>query len=156
MSNWGFESQEEGSNLLNLYNSWKKCKNWKWPLVCSNPNISASTWPKLKIKVSFEILRTSRFQNWPSFLNLMKIWGSYCQKTNWKVFFGTPCISYVVSEWHPKDRWIQRERIPRDHHFWQPTTTRDHPKQSFVRHFQQLQNTVMVRGGPGASTFHFS
>ena len=68
--------------------SCKKCKNWKWPLVCSNPNISASTWPKLKIKDSFEILRTSRFQNWPSFLNLVKIWGRYCQKTNWELFCG--------------------------------------------------------------------
>ena len=60
-------------------------------LVCSSPNISASTWPKLKIKDSFEILRTSRFQNCPSFLNLVKIWGSYCQKTNCIVFLWTPC-----------------------------------------------------------------
>ena len=43
---------------------------------------SASTWPNIKSKVSFEILRTSRFQNWPYFLNLVKIWGSYCQKQN--------------------------------------------------------------------------
>ena len=70
-----------------------KCKDWKWPLVCSNPNISASTWPKLKIKDSFEILRTSRFQNWHSFLNLVKIWGSYSQKTNCVVFLWTRCIS---------------------------------------------------------------
>ena len=73
-----------------------KCENWKWPLVCSNPNISASTWPKLKIKDSFEILRTSRFQNWPSFLNFVKIWGSYCQKTNWQLFSWTPCILYCT------------------------------------------------------------
>ena len=67
--------------------SCKKCKNWKWPLVCSNPNISASTWPKLKIKDSFEILRTSKFQNWPSFLNLVKIWGRYYQKNKLTTFF---------------------------------------------------------------------
>ena len=57
------------------------CEKWKWPLVWLRPNISASTWPKFKIKDSFEILRTSRFQNWPYFLNLVKIWWRYCQKT---------------------------------------------------------------------------
>ena len=66
--------------ISNSFISYKKVKNWKWPLVCSNPNISASTWPKLRIKDSFEILRTSRFQNWPYFLNLVKIWWRYCQK----------------------------------------------------------------------------
>ena len=76
-----------------------KCENWKWPLVSKSLNISASTWPKLKIKVSFEILRTSRFQNWPSFLNLMKIWGRYCQKTNWEVFSWTPCIYDIWYLW---------------------------------------------------------
>ena len=67
------------------------CEKWKWPLVSLTLIFSASYWPKFKSKDSFEILRTSRFQNWPSVLNLVKIWGSYCQKTNWKVFFGTPC-----------------------------------------------------------------
>ena len=57
------------------------CEKWKWPLVWLSPNISASTWPKFKIKDSFEILRTSRFQNWPYFLNLVEIWWRYCQKT---------------------------------------------------------------------------
>ena len=42
------------------------CKKWKWPLVTI---------------VSFEILRTNRFQNWPYFLYLMNICGSHCQKT---------------------------------------------------------------------------
>ena len=46
-------------------------------LVCSSPNISASTWPKFKIKDSFEILRISRFQNWPYFLNIVEIWWRY-------------------------------------------------------------------------------
>ena len=60
-------------------------------LVCSSSNISSSTWPKFKIKVSFKILRTSRFQNWPYFLDLVKIWWRYCQKTNCQVFLWTPC-----------------------------------------------------------------
>ena len=64
---------------------------WKWPLVCLNTNISASTWPKFKIKDSFEILRTSRFQNWPYFLNLVEIWWRYCPKTNCQVFLWTQC-----------------------------------------------------------------
>ena len=37
--------------------------------------------PNSKSKVSFEILKTCRFKNWPYLLNLVKIWGSYCQKT---------------------------------------------------------------------------
>ena len=89
---WGFESPEEWSKLLKLNNFLyihaKKWKNWKWPLVCSNPNISASTWPKFKIKDSFEILRTSRIQNWPYFLNFVKIWWRYWQITNCGVFCG--------------------------------------------------------------------
>ena len=72
-----------------------KCENWKWPLVCLGPNISASTQPKYKIKDSFEILRTSRFQNWPYFLDLVKIWWRYCQKTNCIVFLWTRCITRV-------------------------------------------------------------
>ena len=65
-----------------------KCENWKWPLVWLSPNISASTQPKFKIKDSFEILRTSRFQNWSYFLNLVKIWWKYWPKTNCCVFLG--------------------------------------------------------------------
>ena len=53
----------------------------KGPLVSLTSNIPASTWPNIKSKDSFEILRTSKFQNWPYFLNLVKIWGSYCPKT---------------------------------------------------------------------------
>ena len=83
------------NSLWNYSENWCKttwkCENWKWPLVSFTSIFSASSWPNVKSRVSFEILRTSRFQNWPSFLNLVKIWGSYCQKTNWKVFFGTPC-----------------------------------------------------------------
>ena len=70
-----------------------KCENWKWPLVCSNLNISTSTWPKIKIKDSFEIVRTSRFQNWPYYLNLVKIWWRYWPKYKLGSFFlWTPCI----------------------------------------------------------------
>ena len=68
-------------------------------------NISASTWSNFKIKDSFEILRTSRFQNCPSFFNLVKIWGSYCQNTNWELFSWTPCSnnrtsSYIFYQMH--------------------------------------------------------
>ena len=59
-------------------------------------NISASTWPNIKIKDSFEILRTSRFQNWPYFLNLVKIWWRYWPKTNWVLFIGTLCIFKLI------------------------------------------------------------
>ena len=60
---------------------------------------SASTWSNIKSKDSFEILRTSRFQNWPYFLNLVKIWGSYCQKTKKKKFLDPPFIIalYIMS-----------------------------------------------------------
>ena len=57
---------------------------------------SASTWPNIKSKVSFEILRTSRFKNWPYFLNLVKIWGSYCQKQNFQILRTTLYINVVV------------------------------------------------------------
>ena len=50
--------------------------------------ISASFWPKVKWKDIFEKLRTHRFWNWPFFLNLVKIWGSYGQNANWQVFCG--------------------------------------------------------------------
>ena len=64
----------------------KECEKLEWPLVSWTSIISASTWPKFKSKVSFEILRTSRFQNWPYFLNFVKIWLRYCQKQNWEIF----------------------------------------------------------------------
>ena len=50
---------------------------------------SAFTWSNIKSKDSFEILRTSRFQNWPYFLKLVKIWGSYCQKTKKEILRST-------------------------------------------------------------------
>ena len=49
-------------------------------------NISAPTWPNIKSRDSFEILRTCSFQNWPYFLNLAKQELRYCQKTNFKFF----------------------------------------------------------------------
>ena len=85
-----YHSMEKNFSLCNFWD------NWKWPLVCFNPNISASTWPKSKVKDSFEILRTSRFQNWPYFLNLVKIWWRYWQKTNCIVFLWTRCSSLVL------------------------------------------------------------
>ena len=73
-----------------------KCENWKWPLVSFTSIFSASSWPNVKSRVSFEILRTSRFQNWPSFLNLVKIWCSNCNKrTKVQVFCG-----HGVSRYH--------------------------------------------------------
>ena len=104
--------------FLNYSEKWlkiiKKCKNWKWPLVSWTSIISASTWPKFKIKVSFEILRTSRFQNWLYFLNFVKIWWRYCKKQNWEIFRTTLYILnpvyrrkfqdiYIV--WHQKLKW---------------------------------------------------
>ena len=56
------------------------CEKWIWPLVSLTLILSASYWPKFKSKVSFEILRTSRFQNWPYFSNLVKIWWRYFKK----------------------------------------------------------------------------
>ena len=69
-----------------------KWENWKWPLVNLTSDISASTWPNIKSKDSFEILRTSRFHNLPYFLNVVKIWWRYCLKTNRQVFLWT-CIT---------------------------------------------------------------
>ena len=68
------------------------CENWKWPLVSLTSIISAFTWPNIKSKDSFEILRTSRFHNLPYFLNVVKIWWRYCLKTNHQVFLWT-CIT---------------------------------------------------------------
>ena len=51
--------------------------------------ISASTWPNIKSKDSFEILRTSRFHNLPYFLNVVKIWRRYCLKMNSQFFLWT-------------------------------------------------------------------
>ena len=99
-NNTGFNQKEQRYWFLkilfwNYSEKWLKmtwkCENWKWPLVCSNLNISASTLPTFKIKDSYEILRTSRFQKCPSFLNLMKVWGNYRQNTNWHLFSWTPC-----------------------------------------------------------------
>ena len=73
------------SSLFNYSEKWLqitwKCENWKWPLVSLTSIFTASTWSIIKSRDSFEILRTCRFKNWPNFLNLVKIWGSYCQKT---------------------------------------------------------------------------
>ena len=65
---------------------------------------SASTWPNIKSKVSFEILRTSRFQNWPYFLNLVKIWGSYCQKQNFKILRTTLYFPWEATSSHLIER----------------------------------------------------
>ena len=73
------------SSLFNYSEKWLqitwKCENWKWPLVSLTSIFTASTWSIIKSRDSFEILRTCRFKNWPYFLNLVKIWGSYCQET---------------------------------------------------------------------------
>ena len=51
---------------------------------------SASTWQNIKSKDSFEKLRTSRIQNSPSFLILVKIWSSYeFQKTIGRIYSAT-------------------------------------------------------------------
>ena len=65
-----------------------KCENCKWPIPCSTSIFSGSTWPNVKSKVSFEILRTSRFQNCPYFWNLMKIWCRYWWNTKVELFCG--------------------------------------------------------------------
>ena len=77
------------------------CENCKWPLVCSTSIFSASTWPNFKSKVSFEILRTSRLQNWPYFLNLVKIWWIKRPKTNlchfiWPIVYEVDCFWEAV------------------------------------------------------------
>ena len=76
--------------------TWKS-ENWKWPLVSLTSIISASSSPNVKSKDNFEKLRTNRFQNWPSFLNLVKIWGSYSQKTNCVVFCGHGVYTHASS-----------------------------------------------------------
>ena len=68
--------------LCRCKTNWK-CENWKWPLVSFTSIFSGSSWPIVKSMVSLEILRTSRFQKWPSFWNLVIIWGSYCQNKMW-------------------------------------------------------------------------
>ena len=68
---------------------------------------SASTWPNIKSKVSFEILRSSRFQNFPYFLNSVKIWGSYCQKTkNWEILCYTLYLDWIIPIFAPTLTWM--------------------------------------------------
>ena len=88
------------NSLWNYSENWCKttwkCENWKWPLVSFTSIFSASSWPIVKSKVSFEILRMSRFQNWPSFLNFVKIWGSYCQNTKVLLFCGHGVVHLTI------------------------------------------------------------
>ena len=103
-------------NWLKDYLFWKfhgkwqkitwKCENWKWPLVCSSPNISASTWPKIKTKDSFEKLRTGTFQNWPYFLNLVKNWQRYSLKQKKEIFWDTLYNKLVPVYIVCKSYWI--------------------------------------------------
>ena len=79
-------------------------EKWNWPLVSLTSIFSASSCPNIKSKVSFEILRTSRFQNWLYFLNLVKIWGSYCQKTNLGNFVLHPLFQEWIFFWVWKSR----------------------------------------------------
>ena len=58
----------------------KKIKEWY--LVSLTSNISAKTWPNCTCWGCFEIVRTSRFQNWPWFLKLSKICRSNSAKQN--------------------------------------------------------------------------
>ena len=58
--------------------------------------ISTSTWPNIKSKDSFEILRTCSFQNWPYFFNFAKFELRNCQKTNFKLFLWTHCSLFLV------------------------------------------------------------
>ena len=92
------------SSLFNYSEKWLqitwKCENWKWPLVSLTSIFTASTWSIIKSRDSFEILRTCRFKNWPYFLNLVKIWGSYCQKTKKKKFWETPFRLEYFVKWH--------------------------------------------------------
>ena len=96
-------------------------------LLCSGIVGLASIWPNIKSKVSFEILRTSRFQNWPYFLNLVKNWGNYFQKTKLGNFVLHPlcilCIPEVigtqlcmtknaVNVTRYKEKKIQRPKTP--------------------------------------------
>ena len=65
---------------------------------------SASTWSNIKSGDSFEILRTSRFQNLPYFLNLDKIWGSYCKKTKLRNSVLHPLQVHKTKKFHSKFR----------------------------------------------------
>ena len=75
-----------------------------WKVKMSlNSTFSASTWSNVKSKDSLEILRPSRFQNWPYFWNLVKIWGSYCQKTKKRNSKIHPLLSQFLIGEHPVD-----------------------------------------------------
>ena len=51
-------------------------------LVSLTSNISTKTWSRWTCRGCFEIIRTSRFQNWPWFWKLSKICGSNRAKQN--------------------------------------------------------------------------
>ena len=48
----------------------------EWHHVSLTSNISGKTWSNCKCRGCFENVRTSRFQIWPRFLKLTKIFGS--------------------------------------------------------------------------------
>ena len=54
----------------------------EWDHVSLTSNISAKTWSNCTCRGCFEIVRTSRFQNWPWFWKLSKICGSNRGKQN--------------------------------------------------------------------------
>ena len=102
------------------YNCWKWiipyifiinfCEKWKWPLVSLTSIFSASTWPNVKSKDSFEKLRTSRLQNWPSFLNMVKIWWRYgLRKKSVRILFSTSvCVAFGLQQFFVRF-WVHKE-----------------------------------------------
>ena len=56
------------------------------------------------------------FWNWPYFLNLVKIWGSYGQNTNWQVFLLTRCTTLDNEKAHLR---VHQELATHTHpYFW--------------------------------------
>ena len=85
-------------SVIFISNKSKLMKIKEWYHVSLTSNISAKTWSNWTCRGCFEIVRTSRFQNWHWFWNLSKICGSNRAKQNTTNLWSQLYIYFVTSE----------------------------------------------------------
>ena len=94
-----------------------KIKEWDHSSLTSN--ISAKTWSNCTCRGCFEIVRTSRFQNWPWFWKLSKTCRSNRGKQNITNLF--PPLYFKIIAWIKRniEIWPPKSGIPKDNKgFW--------------------------------------
>ena len=92
----------------------------EWDHISLTSNISAKTWSNCTSRDCFEIVRTSKFQNWPWWWKSSKIWGSNRAKQNktnlWSWLYSRSAFIYL---WHLKTFLYPKDLIqPSKPHFW--------------------------------------